>query len=138
MATRTEEPGLMDALVQLSFTVTAMLSQVGSAHDLSLTQLRVLAILRDHEPRMAELADHLGLDRSSISGLVDRAEGRGLVERFADPDDRRASRVRLTAEGRRFADRVAEELAGPVAGLARGLTAPERRTLRGLIRRCLP
>ena len=58
----THDPGaddVMDALVQTSFTVMALLSQVAAAHDMSLTQLRVLAILRDRQPRMAELAAHL-------------------------------------------------------------------------------
>ena len=63
----------MDGLVQVSFTVIALLSRVAAEHDLSLTQLRVLAILRDREPTMAELATHLGLERSSVSGLIDRA-----------------------------------------------------------------
>ena len=70
---------LLDALVQTSFTVMAMLEPVAAEHDLSLTQLALLAILRDREPTMAELAGYLGLDRSSVSGLVDRAEKRGLV-----------------------------------------------------------
>ncbi len=64
--------------MRTSFAVIAMLTQVAAAHDLSLTQLRVLAILRDREPKMTELADYLGLDRSSVSGLIDRAEAGGL------------------------------------------------------------
>ena len=70
---------LMDGLVQVSFAVVATLTQLGAAYDLSLTQLRVLAILRDREPRMAELADHLGLDRSTVSGLIDRLESGELA-----------------------------------------------------------
>ena len=56
-----------------SFEVIAVLSRAAARHDLSLTQLRMLGVLRDREPRMAELADFLGLDRSTVSGLVDRA-----------------------------------------------------------------
>ncbi|MGP0022346.1 MAG: MarR family winged helix-turn-helix transcriptional regulator, partial [Streptosporangiaceae bacterium] len=70
---------MMDSLVRASFTVIALLSRVAAEHDLSLTQLRVLAILRDREPTMAELATYLGLERSSVSGLIDRAVRRGLV-----------------------------------------------------------
>ena len=62
---------LMDSLVQASFAVMAQLSQAAAAHDLSLTQLRALAILRDRNLKMAELATSLGLDRSSVS-RVDR------------------------------------------------------------------
>ena len=70
---------VVDSLVLASFTVIALLSRVAAEHDLSLTQVRVLAILRDREPTMAELADYLGLERSSVSGLIDRAVRRGLV-----------------------------------------------------------
>lgn len=109
-------PDVMDSLARTSFTVMALLSQVAAEHDLSLTQLRVLAILRDREPKMAELADFLGLDRSSVSGLIDRAVRRGLVTRVASSDDGRAVRVTLTAEGQR--------LARLLAGLAGGLITP--------------
>src|ERR1700683_1415341 len=74
---------VVDSLVLASFTVIALLSRVAAEHDLSLTQLRVLAILRDREPTMAELADYLGLERSSVSGLIDRAVKRRLVRRGA-------------------------------------------------------
>ena len=74
---------LMDSLVQASFAVMAQLSRAAAAHDLSLTQLRALAILRDRNLKMAELATYLGLDRSSVSGLIDRAAKRGLVRRDA-------------------------------------------------------
>jgi hypothetical protein len=59
-----------DALAQMSFTLMAILTEVAAEHDLSLTQLRVLGILRDREPTMADLATFTGLERSTISGLV--------------------------------------------------------------------
>ena len=92
-----------------------MLSRIGAEHDLSLTQLRVLGILRDRRIRMSELADYLGLDKSTISGLVDRAEKRGLVQRAPNPADGRAVDVFLTAAGTELAGRGAAQLArGPV------------------------
>ena len=57
---------LRDGLVQVSFAVIAVLSRVAAEQDLSLTQLRVLGILRDRQPTMAELATYLGLERSGI------------------------------------------------------------------------
>ena len=68
----------------------AVLSKVGADHDLSLTQLRVLAILRDRRLGMTALADYLGLEKSTMSGLVDRAEKRGLLERAPNGEDGRA------------------------------------------------
>ena len=76
----------------MSFALMAVLTEVAAEHDLSLTQLRVLGILRDREPTMADLATFTGLERSTISGLIDRAAQRGLVDQ-----DRRPARRPLGA-----------------------------------------
>ena len=47
---------LIDALVTASFATMAVLTRIAAEHDLSLTQLRVLAILRDRRVKMTELA----------------------------------------------------------------------------------
>ena len=48
----------------------------------------------------------LGLAKSSLTGLVDRTERNGLVQRKPDPDDSRAVRVALTRRGAKLAERV--------------------------------
>ena len=78
---KTEQDGLVDALARAGFATMAVLTRLSAEHDLSLTQLRVLAILRDRRVRMSTLADHLGLERSTLFGLVDRAERRNLLQR---------------------------------------------------------
>src|SRR5262245_56114690 len=85
-----ERDGLVDALEQVSFATMAVLTKVGADNDLSLTQLRVLAILRDRRLRMSALADYLGLEKSTMTGLVARAERRGLLARAPSPEDGRA------------------------------------------------
>ena len=96
---RTETAPVVDALVQVSFAVLDILNRAAAEHDLSVTQLRLLGILRDRTPTMAELAGYLRLDRSSVSGLIDRAERRGLVTRRTSADDARVSMVELTSAG---------------------------------------
>jgi DNA-binding MarR family transcriptional regulator len=123
----------MDSLVQVSFAVMALLSQAASAHDLSLTQLRALAILRDREPKMSELAAFLGLDRSSVSGLIDRAVARGLVRKASSSDDGRTVRVSLTAEGRRLATVVTGEVGDLMAPMLGSLSATEGKLLTTLL-----
>jgi DNA-binding MarR family transcriptional regulator len=54
--------------------------------------------------RVGDLAAWLGVKPPTVTQLVGALESRGLVERFADSDDRRAIRVRLSAEGRQMAD----------------------------------
>jgi DNA-binding MarR family transcriptional regulator len=130
-----EQLSLVDSLVQSSFLVQGVLRRVAQAHDLSVVQVRLLGILRDREPGVLVLARHLELDKSSVTGLVDRAEGRGLVERVADPDDGRAVRVRLTRTGRALVTRAAAEVEEELRTVAAGLTDPQRRQLAALLSR---
>jgi DNA-binding MarR family transcriptional regulator len=132
-----ESSEVMDSLVRVSFTVIALLSQAAAAHDLSLTQLRVLAILRDREPKMAELAAYLGLDRSSVSGLIDRAAGRGLVRRDTSSDDGRAVRVSLTPDGRRLARLLADKIGGLIRPMTGNLSPADQQRLSVLLIRLI-
>ena len=127
------QQGLISALVRASFATTAVLSRVAAEHDLSLTQLRVLAILRDRRVRMSELADYLGLDKSTISGLVDRAEKRGLLQRAPNPADGRATDVFLTGEGRQLADLGEAKVAGSLSPMTGKLTKAEALRLTTLL-----
>ena len=128
---------LLDGLVLTSFTVIALLSRTAAGHDMSLTQLRMLAILRDRTPVMADLAGFLGLERSSVSGLIDRAARRGLVQRVASSDDGRSVQVSLTADGHRLTAQVAGEVAGLVAPLTGALNPAEQRRLTQLLGKML-
>ena len=130
-----EELGLVDSLVQSSFLVQGIMRRVAARHDLSVVQMRLLGILRDREPGILVLARHLELDKSSVTGLVDRAERRGLLERVPDPDDGRAVRVRLTKEGRALAARGAEEVGDELLAATAGLTEPQRRQIAALLSR---
>ncbi len=73
--------------------------------------------------RVGDLAAWLGVKPPTVTQLVDALESRGLVERFADSDDRRAIRVRLSAEGRHMAEsfhaKAMEETEALVAHLGR-------------------
>ncbi len=128
---------LIDALVRSSFAVMAVLSRIGAEHDLSLTQLRMLGILRDRRVTMSALADHLGLDKSTISGLVSRAEKRRLIERAPNPADGRAVDVFLTAAGSELAGRGAAQVARALSPMTGELTAGQARQLTALLERCL-
>src|ERR1700760_2459113 len=90
----------VDGLAQLSFVVSGLLERRAAERDLSLAATRLLGVLRDREPTMNELARLLQLDKSSVTGLVDRAERRGRVTRVPSAADRRSVLVRLPPEGR--------------------------------------
>ncbi|RFC77392.1 MarR family transcriptional regulator [Streptomyces sp. AcE210] len=125
-----EPQGTVDALVQLSFLVQGVLTRIASENDLSLIQVRLLGILRDRTPGMLDLARHLGLDKSSITGLVGRAEKRGLVERLPSPHDGRAVLVSLTPPGRQLTARCTTEIGQQIAALTAPLTTAERTQIR--------
>src|SRR5215468_12350418 len=127
----------VDGLAQLSFLIQGLLERQAAGHDLSIIQTRLLGILRDRTPTMNELARLLGLDKSSVSGLVDRAERRGLVERVPSEDDRRVVQVRLTRAGRSLATRTARRFDAEVAEILARLPADERKTLSALVSRLL-
>ncbi|MHA4836455.1 MarR family winged helix-turn-helix transcriptional regulator [Sphingopyxis sp. MSC1_008] len=133
---RTSE-SLVDALVPTAFATMAVLNKIGAENDLSLTLLRVLGILRDRRPRMAELADHLGLEKQTMSGLIARAEKRGLVMRVPSNDDRRAVDVLLTNEGNDLFDRLHDQMQDALAPLTRQLTISDQRLLKDLLWRLL-
>jgi DNA-binding MarR family transcriptional regulator len=106
--------------------------QAGGEHELSLTQLRLLAILRDREPAMLDLARHLSLSKSSVTGLIDRAERRGLVERTSAPRDGRGVHVRLTPAGRRLTKQGEAQAHRVLSGLLDALPASDQAELAAL------
>ncbi len=69
--------------------------------DLTMGQMECLRLISQlGSPSMSELAAHLDLRPSTITGLVDGLVQRGKVERCEDAADRRIVRARLTEQGR--------------------------------------
>jgi DNA-binding MarR family transcriptional regulator len=132
-----EPDGLVDALVQAAFTTMAVLTKVGAENDLSLTQLRVLAILRDRRLRMTALADYLGLEKSTMTGLGDRAEKRGLLQRAPNADDGRAVDVFLSPAGTELAERLYRYVGQSLAPMTDRIAPSDHRRLQALLERML-
>lgn len=121
--------GLVDALAQLSFAVQGALGRIAAAHDLSIVQARLLGILRDRRPAITELAKFLQLDKSSVTGLVDRAEERGLLARIPSASDRRSVQVAITAVGLKLVDQVQAAFEAEIAVLVTDLNPAQRTRL---------
>ncbi|MFD4554986.1 MarR family winged helix-turn-helix transcriptional regulator [Streptomyces sp. NPDC058469] len=124
-----EDLGLVDGLAQLSFLVQSALAEIAGQYDLSVVQTRMLGILRDREPTMNQLGRHLGLDKSSITGLVDRAQRRGLVTRTASTVDRRSFQVSITDAGRQLVEQVAAQFAERIERCVEPLPGTDRKRL---------
>jgi len=132
-----EQLSPVDGLAQLSFVILGMLERRAAEHDLSLVQTRLLGVLRDRKPTMNELARLLGLDKSSITGLVDRAERRGLVVRVPSATDRRAVLVSLTDDGRLLVSQASARFEADVSTMLNRLPLRDRATLSRLVSRLL-
>jgi DNA-binding MarR family transcriptional regulator len=115
----------------------AVLTKVAADNELSLTQLRVLAILRDRRLRMTALAGYLGLEKSTMTGLVDRAEKRGLLQRAPNVSDGRAVDVFLSPEGAELAGRLYTHIARTLSPMTSKLASAQQRLLQTLLEQML-
>ncbi len=93
--------GLGGAIGSLRCAFSQRLVRLG----ISMTHFHVLTLLRHHgEQHMSHLAEILGASMSSATGIIDRMEERGLVERIRVADDRRVVIVRPTRAGMDLVD----------------------------------
>lgn len=90
-----------------------------AAHDLSLSQYRMLFLLDEGSAAASSLAARLAVSRPSVTAVVDGLVSRGLVERTPERGDRRRVSHALTEEGRRVlaaADAAADDRLWEIAG----------------------
>ena len=99
--------------------------------------LLMKALLQRGPLRLSALAGLLDVDASTVSRQVRHLEDRGLLERTSDPDDGRASRIALSAEGQTRLEAGAQRRRALVSALMETWPAEEREHLRLLLNRLL-
>lgn len=105
--------------------------------ELSPPQAQALRFLQEDEPcPMSELAGQLCCDNSNVTGIVDRLERRGLVERRPADHDRRVKLLQLTPEGAALREEALRLLDAAPDGL-RALSEDEQRQLATLLAKAL-
>ncbi|MFS8096108.1 MarR family transcriptional regulator [Lentzea alba] len=109
--------------------------QAAAAQDLTSIQAKVLAALDEPQP-MHRIAEKLGSERSNVTGIIDRLQARGLVERRPGEQDRRVKYIVATDEGQRLAEEFRGSLRFAAEPLA-SLSPADRRQLRDLLQRML-
>ncbi|MFD4559585.1 MarR family winged helix-turn-helix transcriptional regulator [Streptomyces sp. NPDC058469] len=137
--TRRSDPVTMEVVELIGDVVARFYEDYEEAagdHTLTGAQARLLSLLSLEPLPMRKLARKLKCEPSNVTGIVDRLEARGLVERRPDPADRRVKLAAATDEGRRVARSLRESLRFAREPLA-GLSDEERLALRGLLRRML-
>jgi DNA-binding MarR family transcriptional regulator len=97
--------------------------------DLSAAQLSTLKMLLEDGVRVGEIARNLGVRVPSATEQVIKLERAGLARREADPDDSRAVRVVLTAEGRDAVESANRRRNAVMAGILETLSDDDRRAL---------
>ena len=124
-------------LFRLFVSQRGRVPQVAAEFELSPMQAHVLRLLEPGQPvPMRSLARKLCCDASNVTGIVDRLEKRGLIERRASEHDRRVKVLVVTAEGARVRRRLLLRLGEPPQSIA-ALSPADRRRLARLLRLAL-
>ncbi len=111
--------------------VGAALTELG----LTFAQAHALRLLDPEKPLpMSALADLLVCDASNVTGIADRLEARGLIERRSAGGDRRVKVLALTPAGAEARADVHELMSEPPAAIA-ALSQDDQRALRDILRR---
>ena len=93
------------------------------------TRLGILLALADSDGViMSKLGQRLFLEKSTMTGVIDKMEAEGLVERRNDVSDRRALRIYLTPKAKRLNDRIFKIIDKVYADLSGDLTPQDLAT----------
>ncbi len=99
-------------------------------------ELAVLLLLEAREPgSQQQAAARLGVDRTTMVGLLDGLEAKGLVERHADREDRRRNVIAITDSGHRTLDKAVRASDKAERQLLDQLSAADQKHLRALLTR---
>jgi DNA-binding MarR family transcriptional regulator len=124
-----------EAMFRAQATLAREFEYAGDWGDLPAREYGVLYALAGEKGgrRITDLIDDALLSQAGVSRLVARLEKRGLVERRDDPDDARACRILLTAEGREMQRHLGRLHARHVTeAMTRALSTQQLETLRDL------
>jgi DNA-binding MarR family transcriptional regulator len=115
-------------------------ARVGSALSglgLTFAQAHALRLLDPELPLpMSALAERLFCDASNVTGIADRLESRGLVERRSAEGDRRVKALTLTTDGVELRTQVMEIMSEPPRAIA-ALSVADQRALRDILSRAV-
>jgi DNA-binding MarR family transcriptional regulator len=117
---------ILDQLEPIIARQRKSVARHGCLRAISSTHLHVLFLLTgDGQMTMSRLAEQLGASLPNVTGIVDRMEERGFVERGRDPEDRRVVTVVATDAGREAVDEIDQVRRRSIATILAQLT-PEQ------------
>jgi len=122
---------------EIGMTQRARVGTALNALGLTFSQAHALRILEAEGPlTMSALAERLFCDASNVTGIADRLETRGLIERRAGEADRRVKLLALTPAGAELRADVLEIMSEPPAAIA-ALSRSDQRALRDILKRAV-
>lgn len=125
------------ALIARMFFEHGRPRMMNAGHELELSPPQAIVMRFLDEPRpMGELATMMRCDNSNMTGIVDRLEERGLVERTAAERDRRVKLIALTDRGHELRDQLQRRMAEPPEPIER-LSRKDQESLRDILARAL-
>ena len=130
----------LERVARLAAYLQRDLAEVCILADLRVGQFQVLAELRSRDPlpmNASDLARALVITSGGMTPVLDQLEGRGLITRQIDPEDRRARRIAITEKGRSLVGRAMEQRLARQRALNAVLTIEERELLSALLRKLL-
>ncbi|GHG72310.1 MarR family transcriptional regulator [Comamonas sp. JC664] len=139
-ASTPESRRLHDLMIEFSRYRSLKNPLAGICEDLQLTptQMHALSWLGNDGPvQVGVLALRVGITRKTITGVVDRLESMGLVERTRDVEDRRAVVVRLTEQGSSVFARIDSGLDESLRRVLDLMTPEDRDAVFGILERML-
>jgi MarR family transcriptional regulator for hemolysin len=140
-ATRRRADGPDRAIPEFGWALTVLLREWNRGIEAAVGDLPygtrgygvLAAVVEEEHPTQAALAARLGVDRSTMTYLIDEYAALGLVERRHDPADRRVRRIVPTERGRALLAELDARARAAEENLLSALPEPDRRRLRRLL-----
>jgi DNA-binding MarR family transcriptional regulator len=130
-----QDETLLESFWEVARQVRQMSKQALAPWDITPSHARAMGVLTRHgQIRLSELSDHLHIAPRTATEVVDALQERGFVQRQADPDDRRATLVSLTDEGKRVSDAIRSTRATEAERFFGTLSAVDRAHLSRILR----
>ncbi len=123
---------------QKEFVTASLIVKLGNAvtyyrnmkmEDIGLTSIQsdaLIATLRNPEITASQLKEHLNLSQSTVAGIIERLESKGLISKVNDTQDARKTHLIPTQKGRQLEDKLREIALDIQKALLNGMNADEQ------------
>ena len=105
---------IIENLSELSLKYFALLRQISSKYELTLSQSLILLSTPFDGITISELSDKLGIDISTMTRNIQRIEKKKLLQRNQNPDDKRSIKIELSKRGSTLAESINFEISNNI------------------------